>query len=73
VKSLKLKVRTSHGRGLEKHLDTPVPNGDFLLLHHFGIALLISGIISYHLRKYHLKTYDTKILILGKEEVIGAS
>jgi hypothetical protein len=40
-------------RGLEKHLDDPIPNGDFPVINSFGIISPISDIISYHLGKYY--------------------
>jgi hypothetical protein len=35
-----------HCEGLGKHLDAPVPDAKFLVLRNFGIALLVSSIIS---------------------------
>jgi hypothetical protein len=45
--------------GFKKHLDNLNPNGDFTVLYAFGIVSQVSGIILYHLTKYHLKTDDT--------------
>ncbi len=41
--------------GSKKHLDDPVPNGDFPVLHCLGIVSSVSGIISDHIRKYMSK------------------
>jgi hypothetical protein len=41
--------------GLKKHLDDPVPNGDFPVLHCLGIGLSVSGIGSDHIGKYMSK------------------
>ncbi len=49
--------------GLGKHLDDPIPNGDFPELHSLGIVSLVSDIMSDNLRKYHLKIHKNKILI----------
>jgi hypothetical protein len=40
-----------HREGSGKHLDDLNPNGDFPVLHSFGIVLLVSGIVSYHIGK----------------------
>jgi hypothetical protein len=37
--------------GSKKHLDNPVPNGDFLVLHCLGIRSSVSGIRSDHIGK----------------------
>jgi hypothetical protein len=49
---------------LKGNLDDPVPNGVFPILHSLGIVWLVSGIILYHLGKYHPKILDTKTSIL---------
>ena len=36
----------------KKHLDDPVPNDDFPVLHSRGIALSVSGIIMDHIGNY---------------------
>jgi hypothetical protein len=43
--------------GSKKHLDDPVPSGDFQVLHCLGIVLSVSGIVSDHIRKYASKIY----------------
>jgi hypothetical protein len=37
--------------GLKKHLDDPVPNSDFRVLHCLGIGSSVWGITSYCIRK----------------------
>jgi hypothetical protein len=39
----------------KKDLDDLDPNSDFLVLHCLGIGLSVSGIGSYHIRKYMSK------------------
>jgi hypothetical protein len=41
--------------GSKKHLVDPVPNGDFTVLHYFGIGLSVSGIGSDQIKKYMSK------------------
>jgi hypothetical protein len=40
-----------HRKGLYKHLDDPMPNGDFPGLHFFGIVSLVFDFISDHIIK----------------------
>ncbi len=37
---------------LKDHLDDPVLNGDFPILHYLSIGLSVLGIEHYHIRKY---------------------
>ncbi len=48
-------VSPSIMKAQKKHLDDPVPNGDFKVLHCLGIRLSVSGIGSYHIGKYMSK------------------
>jgi hypothetical protein len=41
--------------GKKKHLDDPVPDGDFLVLHCLGIGLSVLDIKSYCIGKYMCK------------------
>ena len=43
---------TRYREGSKKHLDDPVPNGDFLVLHCLGIGSSVLGIRSDHIGKY---------------------
>jgi hypothetical protein len=45
----------SYREGSKKHLDNPVPIGDFLVLHCLGIRSSVSGIGSDHIGKYMSK------------------
>jgi len=38
-----------------------------MVVHSFGVVSLVSGVVSDQLRKYHLKTHDTKTLTLRKD------
>ncbi len=40
----------------KKHLGNLVPNSDFPVLQCLGIVSLVSGIVLYFLREYHLKS-----------------
>ncbi len=50
-----LSVITRYREGSKKHLDDPVPNSDFPVLHCLGIGSSVSGIRSYQIEKYMSK------------------
>ena len=61
-----LSISFRYHEGSERCLDDTILIGDFLVPHCLGILLLVSGIVSNHLRKNPLKTHDTKTLNLNR-------